>query len=103
MLRSATDYPTNETLAPPEPARWRMLNLTWVSFFLTFVVWFNLAPFASTIAKALRMTALPREPDMNISSSRAGQSGGVQSEIEAFGRSRKYDNRPTGGQCTNPS
>src|SRR6478609_977632 len=45
--------------AIPQPAagRWRMLNLTWVSFFLTFVVWFNLAPFASTIGKALHLTA----------------------------------------------
>jgi NNP family nitrate/nitrite transporter-like MFS transporter len=34
-----------------------MLNLTWVSFFLTFVVWFNLAPFASTIGKALALSA----------------------------------------------
>jgi NNP family nitrate/nitrite transporter-like MFS transporter len=49
MLPSATHEPA--------AGRWRMLNLTWVSFFLTFVVWFNLAPFASTIGKALHLTA----------------------------------------------
>jgi NNP family nitrate/nitrite transporter-like MFS transporter len=56
MLRNAL---TSDPLAAtaPEPARWRMLHLTWVSFFLTFVVWFNLAPFASTIGKALGLTA----------------------------------------------
>ncbi|HSI34715.1 MAG: MFS transporter [Phycisphaerae bacterium] len=37
-------------------SRWKMLNLTWVSFFLTFVVWFNLAPFTSSIAKAMNLT-----------------------------------------------
>ena len=37
-------------------SRWKMLNLTWVSFFLTFVVWFNLAPFTSSIAKTMNLT-----------------------------------------------
>jgi NNP family nitrate/nitrite transporter-like MFS transporter len=39
-----------------EPARWRMLNLTWLAFFLTFVVWYNLAPFNTTIARVLKLT-----------------------------------------------
>jgi len=47
----------SSTTNEPAPGRWRMLHLTWVSFFLTFVVWFNLAPFASTIGKALHLTA----------------------------------------------
>ena len=47
MLPSATHEPA--------AGRWRMLNLTWVSFFLTFVVWFNLAPFTSSIARALHL------------------------------------------------
>src|SRR4051812_19190782 len=29
----------------------RVLHLTWFAFFLTFVAWFNFAPFATTIAK----------------------------------------------------
>jgi nitrate/nitrite transporter NarK len=37
MLRCRTNRPA--------VGRWRMLNLTWVSFVLTFIVWFNLAPF----------------------------------------------------------
>jgi NNP family nitrate/nitrite transporter-like MFS transporter len=41
---------------PDHPQRWRMLHFTWAAFFLTFVVWFNLAPFASTIARALHLT-----------------------------------------------
>src|SRR3954452_20832571 len=36
--------------------RWKMLQFTWVSFFLTFVVWFNLAPFTSSIARSLHLT-----------------------------------------------
>ena len=36
--------------------RWRTLNLAWTAFFLTFVVWFNLAPFKSTIGKQLGLT-----------------------------------------------
>jgi len=33
-----------------------MLNLTWVAFFLTFVVWYNLGAFKSTIARVLGLT-----------------------------------------------
>ena len=31
--------------------RYRILHLTWFAFFLSFVVWFNFAPFANTIAE----------------------------------------------------
>ncbi len=56
--------------APPPPARpsrvgsfwsfrgkYRTLHLTWFAFFLTFVVWFNFAPFANTIQEQLGLTA----------------------------------------------
>lgn len=33
--------------------RFRILHLTWFAFFLSFVVWFNFAPFASTIGDQL--------------------------------------------------
>ncbi|MEX0658770.1 MAG: NarK family nitrate/nitrite MFS transporter [Egibacteraceae bacterium] len=33
--------------------RFRILHLTWFAFFLSFVVWFNFAPFASTIGREL--------------------------------------------------
>lgn len=33
--------------------RYRILHLTWFAFFLTFVVWFSFAPFASTIGRQL--------------------------------------------------
>ena len=33
-----------------------MLNLAWVSFFLTFVVWYNLGAFSTTIARVLSLT-----------------------------------------------
>lgn len=46
----------NKTLEPPQPGRWKMLNLSWVAFFLTFVVWYNLAAFSTTIARALHLT-----------------------------------------------
>lgn len=36
--------------------RYRILHLTWVAFFLSFVVWFNFAPFANTIAAQLGLT-----------------------------------------------
>jgi len=44
--------------AGTEPARgrWRMLNYAWVSFFVTFVVWYNLGPFSTTIARVLHLT-----------------------------------------------
>jgi NNP family nitrate/nitrite transporter-like MFS transporter len=34
----------------------RVLHLTWLAFFLSFVVWFNFAPFANTIAEQLGLT-----------------------------------------------
>jgi MFS transporter, NNP family, nitrate/nitrite transporter len=37
--------------------RHRVLHLTWLAFFLSFVVWFNFAPFASTIAAAFDLTS----------------------------------------------
>ncbi|WP_428938384.1 MFS transporter [Fontivita pretiosa] len=37
-------------------ARWTTLHLTWIAFFLTFVVWFNLAPFQSSIGRAMNLT-----------------------------------------------
>lgn len=33
--------------------RYRILHLTWLAFFLTFVVWFNFAPFADTVKEDL--------------------------------------------------
>ena len=36
--------------------RQRVLHLTWIAFFLSFVVWFNFAPFATTIAKQFGLT-----------------------------------------------
>lgn len=36
--------------------RYRILHLTWFAFFLTFVCWFNFAPFATTIGKQLSLT-----------------------------------------------
>ncbi len=35
--------------------RYRVLHLTWFAFFLTFVCWFNFAPFATTIGKELNL------------------------------------------------
>lgn len=54
---------TNPSVGPiasadgADPQRWRMLNFTWGAFFLTFLVWFNLAPFASTIGRAFHLSA----------------------------------------------
>ncbi|HBE19870.1 MAG TPA: MFS transporter [Cyanobacteria bacterium UBA11149] len=36
--------------------RYRILHLTWFAFFLTFVAWFNFAPFATTIARELQLS-----------------------------------------------
>lgn len=36
--------------------RYRILHLTWLAFFLSFVVWFNFAPFATTIQKDLNLS-----------------------------------------------
>ncbi len=35
----------------------KILHLTWVAFFITFVVWFNLAPMLQAIAKSLGLTS----------------------------------------------
>lgn len=35
--------------------RYRILHLSWLAFFLTFVDWFNFAPFATTIGKELHL------------------------------------------------
>jgi MFS transporter, NNP family, nitrate/nitrite transporter len=37
--------------------RFRILHLTWFAFFLSFVVWFSFAPFATTIQRELFLTA----------------------------------------------
>ncbi len=37
-------------------ARYRTLHLTWFAFFLSFIVWFNLAPLASTVQADLNLT-----------------------------------------------
>ena len=39
----------------------RVLHLTWFAFFLSFVVWFNYAPFANTIAEQLGLTAAQKK------------------------------------------
>lgn len=36
--------------------RYRILHLTWFAFFLTFVVWFNFAPFATVVQDELGLT-----------------------------------------------
>jgi NNP family nitrate/nitrite transporter-like MFS transporter len=36
--------------------RYRILHMTWFAFFLTFIVWFNFAPFATIIGKDLALT-----------------------------------------------
>ncbi|MCB1028147.1 MAG: NarK family nitrate/nitrite MFS transporter, partial [Microthrixaceae bacterium] len=36
--------------------KYRTLHLTWFAFFLSFVVWFNFAPFANTIAEELGLS-----------------------------------------------
>ena len=37
--------------------RWRVLHLTWPAFFFSFVAWFSLVPFASTIGRSLNLSA----------------------------------------------
>ena len=37
--------------------QWNTLHLTWVAFFLTFVAWFNMAPFNTTIMHALGLSS----------------------------------------------
>ena len=41
--------------------RYRTLHLTWFAFFLTFVVWFNLAPLATTVKADLGLSLLKLE------------------------------------------
>src|SRR4051812_26394575 len=53
---ASTSSDANE-LPGAAKGRWAMLNLTWVAFFLTFVVWYNLGAFKSTIARVLHLTA----------------------------------------------
>src|SRR5882724_979137 len=54
LLRSST--PPTPAEDDRIPGRWRMLNFTWVSFFLTFVVWYNLGAFSTTIARVLHLS-----------------------------------------------
>lgn len=44
-----------------QPDRWKMLNLTWLAFFLTFVAWYNLAPFSTTVARVLKLSEQQRQ------------------------------------------
>lgn len=37
--------------------QWKTLHLTWVAFFLTFVAWFNMAPFNTTIMHTLGLSS----------------------------------------------
>lgn len=37
--------------------QWNTLHLTWVAFFLTFVAWFNMAPFNTTIMSSLGLSS----------------------------------------------
>lgn len=37
--------------------RFKILHLSWMAFFLSFFVWFNFAPFATTIQRALDLTS----------------------------------------------
>ena len=41
--------------------KYRVLHLTWIAFFLSFVVWFNFAPFANTIQDQLGLTDAQRK------------------------------------------
>src|SRR3989337_326705 len=41
--------------------RYRILHFTWFAFFLTFVVWFNFAPFANTIAADLGLSGTEKK------------------------------------------
>ncbi len=38
-------------------SQWGTLHLTWASFFLTFVAWFNMAPFNTTIMRSLGLSS----------------------------------------------
>ena len=41
--------------------KYRVLHLTWIAFFLSFVVWFNFAPFANAIQDQLGLTDAQRK------------------------------------------
>lgn len=41
--------------------KYRILHLSWFAFFLSFVVWFNFAPFANTIADELGLTTAQKK------------------------------------------
>ena len=45
----------------------RALHLTWIAFFLTFIAWFNMAPFNTTIMYQLGL----KEAEINILEDRA--------------------------------
>ena len=59
--------------------RYRTLHLTWFAFFLTFVVWFNLAPLATTVRISISMTAEPFPPE------ETGLAEGIDRGWETFG------------------
>ncbi|MGB3765687.1 MAG: MFS transporter [Phormidesmis sp.] len=45
-----------EFLTKPTQGRYKILHLTWFAFFLSFVVWFNFPPFATTIVQEFGLT-----------------------------------------------
>ncbi len=45
-----------EFLTRPTQGRYKILHLTWFAFFLSFVVWFNFPPFATTIVQEFGLT-----------------------------------------------
>jgi len=45
-----------ELFTKANQGRYRILHLTWFAFFLTFVVWFNLAPLATAIREEFGLT-----------------------------------------------
>ncbi len=45
-----------ELFTKASQGRYRILHLTWFAFFLSFVVWFNFPPFATTIVQEFGLT-----------------------------------------------
>lgn len=45
-----------EFITQATQGRYKILHMTWFAFFLTFVVWFNFAPFATTIGQDFGLT-----------------------------------------------
>lgn len=45
-----------ELFSKPTQGRYKILHMTWFAFFLSFVVWFNFAPFATTIGQDFGLT-----------------------------------------------